>query len=156
MNFELCCNISHFAVHYNALKNSFVVCDSFTMCSYNFFQRNLAPFTCIQLWNWLVPSSWHCPFHFYFLQLKPTHNLAINTAFWNTSAIYRGRLHSLGSIHLKRFLALLASLKDNLGPELMYQPWTICHLACWFEITKLQHPYMHWVALECWGHKARS
>ena len=32
------------------------------------------------LWNWLLPSSWHCvlikTFHLYFLQFKPTHNLA--------------------------------------------------------------------------------
>ena len=58
---------------------------TFTKCWYDFFQRHLATFTFIQLWNWLVPSSWHCvltsTFHF-FLQLKPTHYLALNSE-WN-------------------------------------------------------------------------
>ena len=104
------------------LQCSSVVCDcyiTFTACSYiihNFFQHHLATFAFIQLWNWLVPSSWHCvltkTFHFYFLRLKPTQYLAFNmewptlstpgplrknTAFWNISAIYRRWLHSLGT-----------------------------------------------------------
>ena len=63
MNYGEFCSISHFAVYCNALVNFFIVCDcyiTFAMWSYHSFQHHLATFTLIQLWNWLVPSSWHC------------------------------------------------------------------------------------------------
>ena len=61
---------------------------TFTKWWYDFFQRHLATFTFIQLWNWLMPSSWHCvltsTIHFFYSsnQHSILHSIQNDTGQW--------------------------------------------------------------------------